>query len=81
MAELIRLTLQAGAVHEICEMKSRDERGAAWRRGFVESLIGSYLVTFSGECQSFNSASSCSGQFDCRPTCISWLKVYAIFLH
>jgi hypothetical protein len=39
-------------------MKSCDERGAAWRRGFVESLIGSYLVTFSGECQSFNSASS-----------------------
>jgi hypothetical protein len=56
--QLIRLTLQAGAVHEICRMKSCDERGAAWRRGFVESLIGSYLVTFSGKCQSFNSASS-----------------------
>jgi hypothetical protein len=57
-AELIRLTSQAGAVHEIRGMKSCDERGAAWRRGFVESLIGSYFVTFSGECQSFNSASS-----------------------
>jgi hypothetical protein len=36
-AELTRLTLQAGAVHEICGMKSCAEREAAWRRGFVES--------------------------------------------
>jgi hypothetical protein len=37
LAELIWLTLQAGAVHEICGMKSCAGRGVPWRRGFVES--------------------------------------------
>jgi hypothetical protein len=48
LAELIRLTLQAGAVHEICAMKSYAGRRASSDRVFIRCFreLKCYRPTF-----------------------------------